>query len=155
MNDTATPVLDDLASEDHAAMAKGVALGRATGILMERLGIDADAAFERLVDQARRRETTVLRCAIEIASLPAASPRLDAFHIKWLHGIELTERELEVLRLIVEGCTNAEIGERLYLGSETVKTYTKRLFAKLGVATRTQAAVWALRASCGPHFVVA
>jgi LuxR family maltose regulon positive regulatory protein len=46
---------------------------------------------------------------------------------------------LEVLRLIAEGLTNQEIARRLYISLSTVKGHTTNIFAKLGVATRTQA----------------
>lgn len=57
----------------------------------------------------------------------------------------LSERELEVLKLIVEGCSNPEIGEKLFLSTNTVKTYVKGIMNKLVVNDRVQAAVLALR----------
>jgi DNA-binding NarL/FixJ family response regulator len=57
----------------------------------------------------------------------------------------LTERELEVLELIVAGCSNAEIAERLYVTVGTVKTHVRNILNKLCVDDRTQAAVRALR----------
>jgi DNA-binding NarL/FixJ family response regulator len=57
----------------------------------------------------------------------------------------LTERELEVLELIVAGCSNAEIAEKLYVTVGTVKTHVRNLLNKLGASDRTQAAVRALR----------
>jgi LuxR family maltose regulon positive regulatory protein len=53
----------------------------------------------------------------------------------------LTERELEVLRLIARGASNQEIAERLVVTLNTVKKHTSNLFGKLGVASRTQAIV--------------
>jgi DNA-binding NarL/FixJ family response regulator len=55
--------------------------------------------------------------------------------------VELSDRESEVLALIALGMTNAEIADELYLSIETVKTYVKRLYAKLGVHNRAQAAL--------------
>jgi DNA-binding NarL/FixJ family response regulator len=55
--------------------------------------------------------------------------------------VELSDRESEVLALIAQGMTNAEIARELYLSVETVKTYVKRLYAKLEVHNRAQAAV--------------
>jgi DNA-binding NarL/FixJ family response regulator len=55
--------------------------------------------------------------------------------------VELSDRESEVLALIALGLTNGEIAEELYLSIETVKTYVKRLYAKLGVHNRAQAAL--------------
>ncbi|HEX6761051.1 MAG TPA: response regulator transcription factor [Propionibacteriaceae bacterium] len=54
----------------------------------------------------------------------------------------LTAREREILDLIAEGCTNREIGQRLFLAEKTVKNYVSSLLAKLGMQRRTQAAVY-------------
>ena len=53
----------------------------------------------------------------------------------------LTEREKEVLRLVCDGLTNAEIATCLHVSRETVKSELKRIFRKIGVGNRTQAAV--------------
>lgn len=58
----------------------------------------------------------------------------------------LTERELEVLRLIVDGCSNAQIAEKLYITVGTVKTHVRNILNKLCADDRTQVAVRALRA---------
>ena len=58
---------------------------------------------------------------------------------------DLTEREREILTLIAEGLTNRQIGERLFLAEKTVKNYVSSLLAKLGLESRTQAAVLATR----------
>lgn len=59
----------------------------------------------------------------------------------------LTERESQVLALVAEGLTNAEIGERLYLGAETIKTYLRQASNKLGFRNRVQAAAWVATSS--------
>lgn len=61
------------------------------------------------------------------------------------HSDVLTEREGEVLKLLAEGLTNAEIAARLFVGEETVKTHVANILRKLGLAHRTQAAVYAIR----------
>jgi DNA-binding CsgD family transcriptional regulator len=53
----------------------------------------------------------------------------------------LTEREKEILRLVCDGLTNAEIATCLHVSRETVKSELKRIFRKIGVGNRTQAAV--------------
>jgi DNA-binding NarL/FixJ family response regulator len=57
----------------------------------------------------------------------------------------LTPRELEILQLIVDGHTNQQIARTLGISEKTVKTHCSRLFQRLGVSDRTQAAVWAMR----------
>jgi NarL family two-component system response regulator LiaR len=58
---------------------------------------------------------------------------------------DLTERELEVLRLIAHGKTNKDISEDLVLSEKTVKTHVSNILQKLHLSDRTQAAVYALR----------
>lgn len=62
-----------------------------------------------------------------------------------LEDYALTERELEVLQLVVEGCSNLVIAERLFITIGTVKTHVRNILNKLSAADRTQAAVRALR----------
>jgi DNA-binding NarL/FixJ family response regulator len=54
---------------------------------------------------------------------------------------QLSGRESELLVLLRQGCSNREIASRLYLSENTVKTHLRRLFTKLGVSNRTQAAI--------------
>jgi DNA-binding NarL/FixJ family response regulator len=58
---------------------------------------------------------------------------------------ELSLRETEILRLIAMGRTNREIGERLGLSEKTVKNHVSRIFSKLRISARTQAAIYAIR----------
>jgi DNA-binding NarL/FixJ family response regulator len=53
----------------------------------------------------------------------------------------LTERELEILRLLTGGLSNAELGARLYLSEPTIKTHLSSIFRKLGVRDRVQAVI--------------
>lgn len=66
---------------------------------------------------------------------PAPPPSLPA----------LTDRELAVLRLVVEGRTNQEIGNALGISEKTVEKHLREVFTKLGVASRVEAAVLAVR----------
>jgi NarL family two-component system response regulator LiaR len=81
-------------------------------------------------------------------------PRVAARVIKELQGAraqapnpftELSEREMEVLRLIADGLSNAVIAEKLVLSEKTVKGHVSNILSKLQLADRTQAAVFAWR----------
>ncbi|MDJ0706079.1 MAG: response regulator transcription factor [Leptolyngbyaceae cyanobacterium MO_188.B28] len=70
---------------------------------------------------------------------------LDPEDAALLEANALTDRELDVLELIVAGYSNAEIGEKLFLSLGTVKTHVRNILAKMAASDRTQAAVRALR----------
>ena len=60
---------------------------------------------------------------------------------------KLTQRERDVLRLLADGLTNEEIGKRLFISPETVRTHVRKAMDKLNADTRTQAVATALRQS--------
>lgn len=61
------------------------------------------------------------------------------------HSFRLSDRELQVLALLAEGCSNPEIAAELCLSRNTVKTHVRNILNKLGVDHRIQAVVIALR----------
>lgn len=72
-----------------------------------------------------------------MADVAAATPRA--------HRTDLTRRELEVLRLIAQGMSNRQIASELSVAEKTVKTHVSSVLSKLGVADRTQAALYAVQ----------
>jgi DNA-binding NarL/FixJ family response regulator len=76
---------------------------------------------------------------------PVAAQRLLDDRRTTLVAERLTERERDVLALLVDGATNEEIASRLFVTEKTVKTHLSSVFRKLGVANRTQAAMKALK----------
>lgn len=81
-------------------------------------------------------------------------PRVAARVVQELHGAkqdtpnaftELSDRELEVLRLIADGLNNADIAEKLVISEKTVKSHVSNILSKLHLGDRTQAAVYAWR----------
>ena len=56
----------------------------------------------------------------------------------------LTEREKDVMRLLAQGLSNKDIGARLFITERTARTYVSNILGKLGLASRTQAALWAV-----------
>jgi DNA-binding NarL/FixJ family response regulator len=74
----------------------------------------------------------------QITGSTPATPNLELTRL-------LSERELDVLRLLAQGLTNLEIARRLYLSEGTIKNYVSAIFAKINVPDRTQATIFALR----------
>jgi DNA-binding NarL/FixJ family response regulator len=79
--------------------------------------------------------TLMRQMVAEPAALPVDAGQVDV----------LTERELDVLRLLAQGYSNPEIAQRMHLAAGTVRNYVSTILQKLGVADRTQAAVVALQ----------
>jgi DNA-binding NarL/FixJ family response regulator len=132
-----TLVLTTFDDED-AALAM-IAAG-ARGFLLK------DVTLERLVDALRvvAAGATVLRPGLSaraeraLAALRASSPRAPEA------AAEITTREREVLRLIVAGYSNREIGRALFVAEGTVKNHVSNILGKLGVRDRTRAVLKAL-----------
>lgn len=78
------------------------------------------------------------------------SRRIAAQMVSWVRGderegLKLTSREMEVLRHVVSGKTNQNIAAELGISEKTIEKYMEAIFAKLGVASRVEAAVYAVR----------
>lgn len=101
-----------------------------------------DPAIARVVlHQARQGTPEGESSESKTVSINAAEPEYNQI----IEAYPLTERELEVLQLIVDGCSNASIAEKLYITVGTVKTHVRNILNKLCADDRTQAAVRALR----------
>jgi DNA-binding CsgD family transcriptional regulator len=113
-----------------------------------------DAVDVVLHDDADREDEVVLRANGPVAWVPlrigveqivamveaAARPSAAGADL-----VRLTGREMEVLGLIAEGLTNQEIADRVYVSINSVKTYIRAAYRKIGVNSRSQAAVWCLQ----------
>jgi DNA-binding NarL/FixJ family response regulator len=109
--------------------------------------VEAGAAGYLLKDMPRAELAEAVRAAArgETVLAPSVAARLvDQLRTR-PERPRLSERETAVLRLVAEGCTNAEIGRRLFIGESTVKTHLLRAFGKLGVDDRTAAVTSAMR----------
>ncbi|WUH92429.1 response regulator transcription factor [Streptomyces sp. NBC_00433] len=109
--------------------------------------VEAGAAGYLLKDLARGELADAVRAAArgETVLAPSVAARLvDRLRVR-PERPHLSDRETAVLRLVADGCTNAEIGRRLFIGESTVKTHLLRTFTKLGVTDRTAAVTSAMR----------
>jgi len=105
-----------------------------------------DPAIAQIVlQQARQPQSKMNLKALEAKTVPINA--VDREYSQMIQSSPLTERELEVLELIVAGYSNAGIAKELYITVGTVKTHVRNLLEKLCAGDRTQAAVSALR--CG------
>ncbi|WP_282791051.1 response regulator transcription factor [Streptomyces sp. CC224B] len=145
-DDSATKVLVlttfDLDEYVYQALRAG-----ASGFLLK------DASARQLADGVRVVASgeallapSVTRRLITEFSRLADRPRLGTSAQAQAQYGELTERETEVLVLIAQGLSNAEIAARLVVAESTIKTHVSRVLVKLGLRDRTQAAVFAYEA---------
>jgi LuxR family maltose regulon positive regulatory protein len=138
------------------AMAQSVAgdLPAALDTLQEALALgelhgyirvfDQGSTLDQLLAKAAQRGSTmrfVQRLAAEFDRLERSGPTITTKHQKAQLGLiePLSERELEVLRLIAAGHSNAEIAAKLFIAFGTVKRHINNIYGKLGVKSRTQA----------------
>lgn len=102
-----------------------------------------DPAIARIV--LRQTQPTVSQPAALVEAPQVSITATEPEYNQIIEAYPLTERELEVLQLIVDGCSNAAIAEKLYITVGTVKTHVRNILNKLCADDRTQAAVRALR----------
>jgi DNA-binding NarL/FixJ family response regulator len=108
--------------------------------------VEAGAAGYLLKDASPDELSRAIRAAArgETVLAPPVAARLVRSVRQPVASTPLSAREIEVLRLVGRGLTNAEIGRKLYIGEATVKTHLLRSFTKLGVSDRTAAVTTAL-----------
>jgi HD-GYP domain-containing protein (c-di-GMP phosphodiesterase class II) len=88
--------------------------------------------------RAGRLDSDVVAAVLDAAGQRQSSPRRD------LRPAGLSEREIEVLRLVAEGCSNPEIAKRLYISRRTAEHHVQHVYSKIGVSSRAAAALFAL-----------
>jgi DNA-binding NarL/FixJ family response regulator len=131
----------------HDEYVWGALRAGASGFLLKRASperlVDAVrtvAAGETLLDPAVTREL-VEHFVLRATGGPGAA---DSGEVKRIAA--LTQREVQVLRLIAQGLSNEEIADLLVIAESTAKTHVKRILAKIGARDRAQAVVFAYRA---------
>jgi DNA-binding NarL/FixJ family response regulator len=122
--------------DDDDALFAAIMAGAAGYVLKEIKGLDLVSAVRQVAAGNSLIDPTLTARVLErVRHPPTTAPELAS----------LTDQELKLLALIAEGLTNRQIGERMFLAEKTVKNYVSNILAKLGLQSRTQAAVLAAK----------
>jgi DNA-binding NarL/FixJ family response regulator len=120
--------------EDDAVLRAAVVAGCAGFVTKDR-SVDELVEAVRSVHAGRGAIDPAAAARLATAPAPAAEP----------HRFDLTERELEVLRLLAEGFSTRSISEELFISNNTARNHVQRLIAKLGAHSRLEAVATARR----------
>lgn len=145
MHDSEESILAAFAAGADSYCMKDISIERLTEALESTSGGNSwiDPAIATVVlRQVRQSSTGNGSDETKTVAINAVEPEYE----KLLENAPLTERELEVLELIVAGYSNDAIAKKLYITTGTVKTHVRNILNKLSADDRTQAAVRALRA---------
>jgi DNA-binding NarL/FixJ family response regulator len=106
----------------------------------------ADGFFSLGVDDDQLLEAVLAATTTDSdGNVTVAAADHDANEHRLGHDVGLTPREIDVLTLITQGLSNQEIAERSYLSINSVKTYIRSAYRRIGVTSRSQAVVWCLQ----------
>lgn len=111
------------------------------------IGIDGYLLKDSSYDELKEAIDVVIsgNTYIQPSLLPALNESMEDYALDKEKIECLTKRELDVLRLISEGCSNKKISDELSISERTVKNHISHIFRKINVEDRTQAAVFAIR----------
>ena len=125
------------ASDDDNLIANAVKAG-ADGYLLKHLKAPE---FVQLLEGVKRGEAAITHKTMSFLMKQIADP------VTKLKGdaVMLSQREIEIVRLLAEGSSNKSIGEQLSLSENTIKYHIKKILQKLNVQNRTEAVTYAIR----------
>ena len=111
------------------------------------IGIDGYLLKDSSYDELKEAIDVVIsgNTYIQPSLLPALNESMEDYALDKERIECLTKRELDVLRLISEGCSNKKISDELTISERTVKNHISNIFKKIDVSDRTQAAVFAIK----------
>jgi two-component system, NarL family, response regulator DevR len=124
--------------DDDEALFSAIMAGAAGYVLKQVRGNDFVDMVRRVASGQSTLDPSVTAQVLErVRKGPPVDKELES----------LTEQELKILDLIGEGLTNRQIAQKMYLAEKTVKNYVSSMLAKLGLTSRTQAAIFAVKHS--------
>lgn len=124
-----------------ASLERALELAELEGFV--RIFVDEGPAMSRLLYEAAARGISPVYVSKLLAAFPAADskeaerPRIQAANAKLFEP--LSDRELDVLKLLAEGLTNEQIGTKLFISTHTVKAHTRNIYGKMDSHNRTEA----------------
>jgi DNA-binding NarL/FixJ family response regulator len=119
-----------------------------TAVVVYTAEADEDVARAALAAGAAGvvlKEAPLADLARALHAVEGGRPYVDPGVMQTARAAELTQRELAVLAMVADGLSHEQIGARLGIGAETVRTHMKKACTRLGATTRTQAVASALR----------
>jgi DNA-binding NarL/FixJ family response regulator len=128
-------------SEDESDLFEAIKAG-ATGYLLKEISIDevSDAVRAVAAGQSRLAPEMASKLLTEFALLSHRTQNADAGS-----PVRLTDREMDVLRLVARGLSNREIAKELFISENTVKNHVRNILEKLHLHSRMEAVVYAVR----------
>jgi DNA-binding NarL/FixJ family response regulator len=117
-------------SNDPNDVSAALSLGAVAYVVKKAYADDLAVAVRQVYEHS----IYLPRATGDVEPVPASAP---------LDHSDLTRRELEILRLVAEGLSNAELAKMLWVTEQTVKFHLSNIYRKLGVANRTEASRWA------------
>lgn len=137
-------------SEDEEKLFSAIKAG-ASGYLLKNIGIDA---LVKSIDLVAEGEVIVSpplagKLMSEFASMKEEKEAREAREAE--SETDLSEREIEILKLVARGATNKEIGQKLIISENTVKVHMKNILEKLRLKNKQQAAVYAVKQGLVPE----
>lgn len=146
MHDSEESILAAFAAGADSYCMKDVSIDRLSEAIYATFNGNSwiDPAIASIVLRQVRQSSPGAHAAAEVKTI--AIHAVEPEYERLLENSPLTERELEVLELIVAGYSNDAIAQKLYITTGTVKTHVRNILNKLSADDRTQAAVRALRA---------
>ena len=133
------------------AMAEDPALGKVVLYTWDVPGAFESDIGERAVDAVILKSTTGEQLVEALERIHRGEPVASGKRHRFPSVPTLSEREQEVLALLGQGLSNRAIADELYLSVDTVKTHVRKVFTKLGVGNRTQAALLANERGLSPY----
>jgi len=128
-------------SDEEADLYDAIKAG-ASGYLLKEISIDEVADAVRSVSSGQSRISPSMASKL-LTEFAAMSKRADERH--QLPAVRLTEREMEVLKLVAQGMNNRDIAKELFIAENTVKNHIRNILEKLHLHSRMEAVVYAVR----------